>query len=508
MTKKYLKNCIILLIVLSFLIIPSIAVGEEKISFMYLHGGTTQDYIEQFQLAKGSVNIVSPNYFELDATGNLVIKVDNTLTNYFHQQKVKVIPYLSNHWDRASAQLALQNFEKLANDLAVAADIYNLDGINIDLENLTYEDRHLLTRFAATLRNKLKSQGRTVSIAVGAVDRPLTSGWKSAYDLSNLSQAVDYIIVMAYDQHWRNSGPGPIAALDWVKSQLDYMTTQIPKDKLVLGVPFYGRVWTNNQNGDGIWYTDIIKAVQENNAELQWHDEYQVPFTKYIKADGNTKEIWFENARSIREKIRLVSTYGLKGAAAWRLGQEDPSIWKDYTIWLNGHYFRDTIGHWAESDILYLSSRSIVSGKDMYHYAPDVGITRAEAVALLSRVFNWKLGPDNPFVDVPDSYWAKEPILKAYNHSIIRGIAPGKFGPEEKLTRAQLAVILQRAFLLEGTGEIKYNFLDVPQGHWAAREIYILKNLGFIAGRSTNQFAPDSNVTRAELAAMVARIIR
>ncbi|KJS21343.1 MAG: hypothetical protein VR72_11405 [Clostridiaceae bacterium BRH_c20a] len=509
MLKTYMKTSLIFLIAFTFLVVPlpKEAFGAEKISFMYLYGGKTQDYIAQFKLTKGAVNVVSPNYFDLDKNGNLVINADNTLTNYIHSQKAKVIPYLSNHWDRPSAQMALKNPEKLANDLAAAVDVYNLDGINIDLENLTYEDRHALTQFTALLKNKLKP-GKTVSVAVGSVDKPMTSGWKSAYDLKNLSNVADYLVIMAYDQHSRDSSPGPVAALDWVKKQLDYMVTQAPKDKLVLGVPFYGRVWTNGKDGGGIWYTDIVKAVQENKATLQWHEQYQVPFAKYTKADGNTKEIWFEDARSLKEKINLVNTYGLKGVAAWRLGQEDLSIWQNFSAWLNGHYFRDITGHWAENDILYLSSRSIVGGKDTYHYAPNVGVTRAEAVAILSRIFSWEMTATNPFTDVPNNYWAKEPILKAFNHSIVKGISSNKFGPEQKLTRAQLAVILQRSFELQTTGEVKYEFRDVPRSYWAATEIYILKNRGLIGGRTPDKYHPDSLVTRAELAAMVARIIR
>ncbi|MFZ5943079.1 MAG: glycosyl hydrolase family 18 protein [Bacillota bacterium] len=508
--QKIIRILPALLLILSFILFPAnVLAGEEKISFMYLHGGKTQDYINQFQLAKGSVDIISPNYFELDNQGNLVINADNILTNYMHGQKVKVVPYLSNHWNREIAQTALKNPEKLAHDLAVAADIYNVDGINIDLENLTYEDRAQLTKFAGLLKNKLAPKGRTVSIAVAAVEKPMTTGWSAAYDLANLSKVVDYIIVMAYDQHSKESAPGPVAGLDWVKRQLDYMTTLVPKNKLVLGVPFYGRVWTNGQNGGGIWYNDSIKAIKENKAVAQWHNQYQVPYAKYTKPDGSTKEIWFENARSLEEKIKLVESYGLKGVAAWRLGQEDPSIWKGFSTLLKGKYFRDIRGHWAENDISYLSSRSLISGRDTYNYAPDAGVTRGEAVAILSRIFNWSSAPKNPFSDVPNNHWAKEPILKAYNHSIIHGVSSNKFGPEQRLTRAQLAVILQRAFRIEETNnQNKNKFQDVPQNHWAAKEIYILSNKGFIAGQSAKKFAPDIYVTRAELAAMIARMIK
>lgn len=508
MQQKYFKNCITLLILLSFIFIPFPVQGAEKISFMYLYGEQTQTYIEQINRTNGAVNIASPNYFELDANGNLVTNVNKTLTNFLHQQNIKVVPFFSNHWNQASAQLALQNPQKLANDLVTVINNHNLDGINIDLENLTYNDRTALVELARQLKNKLSPLGKTVSIAVGAIDKPTTSGWKSAYDLQALSKVVDYMIIMAYDQHWETSGPGPVAGLDWVKKQLDYMTTQAPKEKLVLGIPFYGRAWTNGQNGSGILYNNVIKAAQDNNAVVQWHEQYQSPFVKYTKADGNVKEIWFENARSLQEKVRLVNSYGLKGVAAWRLGQEDTTIWTNFSSWLNGHSFKDIAGHWAENDILYLYNKDIVSGRDTHHYAPDAGVTRAEAVALLSRIFDWETAKSNPFSDIANNHWAKEPILQAYNHSIIRGVAANKFGPEQKLTRAQLAVILQRAFEIEGSGELKYDFKDVPQNHWAAYEIYSLKSKGLVGGRTLEKYAPDSSVTRAELAAMVARIIK
>ncbi|NLT95788.1 MAG: hypothetical protein GXW85_09710 [Clostridia bacterium] len=508
MCRNLIKKCITLLLLLTFATIPIPISSAEKISFMYLYGEQTQTYIELINKTNGAVNVASPNFFELDNNGNLVVKVDKTLTDFLHKKSIKVVPFFSNHWNQKSAQLALQNPQKLADDLVTAINNHNLDGINIDLENLTYHDRTALVELAGFLKNKLAPLGKTVSIAVGAVDKPTTSGWKAAYDLKALSRVVDYMIIMAYDQHWETSGPGPVAGLDWVKKQLDYMVTQAPREKFVLGIPFYGRVWTNGQNGTGILYNNIIKAAQDNNAAIQWHQQYQSPFVKYTKADGSVKEIWFENAQSLEKKIRLVNTYGLKGVAAWRLGQEDTSIWVNFSTWLNGHIFKDIAGHWAENDILYLHQQNIVKGRDASHFAPDAGVTRAEAVSLLSRIFQWETANTNPFTDIPDDYWAKEPILQAYNHTIIRGISADKFGPEQKLTRAQLAVILQRAFAIEFEGQLKYDFQDVPANHWAAYEIYTLKSKGLISGRTSEKYVPDSPVTRAELAAMVARIIK
>ena len=296
MLKDYWKKTSILFLVFAFVLIAFATTptatshaAQEKVTFVYLYGGTTQDYINQFQKTNGSIDMVSPNFFDLDSSGDLVLKVDPTLVSFMQNNGVQVIPFLSNHWDRPSGQLAISTPEKrtkLVNDLVQAVIAYNLDGVNIDLENLTYEDRHNLTAFTAMLNQRLKPLGKGVSIAVGSVDRPLTTGWKSAYDLQNLSKHVDYVFVMAYDQHWRGSAPGPVAALPWVEKQVQYMVTQIPKEKLILGIPLYGRVWTNGEGGGGIWHPATIKEAQDNKATISWHDQFKVPFVKYTRPNG------------------------------------------------------------------------------------------------------------------------------------------------------------------------------------------------------------------------------
>ena len=516
MLKKYRKIPILLITLIFIFTIfldnptPANSQAQEKLTFIYLYGGTTQDYINQYQKTKGSIDIVSPNYFDLDANGEAIIKVDKALTTYMQKQGVKVIPFLSNHWDRASGQIAIstpEKREKLAQDLVQSVINHQLDGINIDLENLTYEDKDNLTAFIKILSTKLQPLNKELSIAVGSVEKHLTSGWKSAYDLANLSKYADYLFVMAYDQSWRGSAPGPVAALPWVEKQLQYMLTQIPKGKLILGVPFYGRAWTNGEGGGGITHSDTIQEVRQNKANISWHQEHKVPFVKY-SAKGSTREIWFENARSTQEKIRLINKYDVAGMGGWRLGQEDLSLWNDISHWLRGSYFTDMLNHWAEKDVLFLNNQGIIAGRDYNTYDPDASVTRAEAVSILSRIFNWNYNISNPFQDVPNNHWAIKPILGAYREGVIAGIEAKKFGPQNNLTRAQLAVILQRAFQLELTDKPGKQFSDVPSSHWAFKEIKILNSHGLLGGRTESQFVPEGNVTRGELAALVTRVLK
>lgn len=517
MLRKYWKTSSLLLITLAFIFAISLgnptpvnSQSQEKLTFIYLYGGTTQDYINQHQKTKGSIDIVSPNYFDLDANGEAIINMDKTLTTYMQKQGVKVMPFLSNHWDRASGQIAIstpRKRENLAQALVQNVISHKLDGLNIDLENLTYEDKDNLTAFIKLLSAKLHPLNKKLSIAVGSVEKHLTAGWKSAYDLANLSKYADYLFVMAYDQSWNGSAPGPVAALPWVEKQLQYMVTQIPKEKIILGVPFYGRAWTNGEGGGGITHSDTIQELEQNKATISWHQEHKVPFAKYT-AKGNTREIWFENTRSTQEKIRLINKYDVAGMGAWRLGQEDLSLWNNISYWLGGRYFQDTLNHWAERDVLTLHSKGIIAGRDNNKFDPDAPITRAEAVSILSRIFNWNHNIGNPFNDVPNNHWALKPILGAYREGVIAGIEAKEFGPQNNLTRAQLAVILKRAFQLELTNDPGKQFIDVPASHWATKEIKVLNSHGLLGGRTENQFVPEGNITRGELAALVTRVLK
>lgn len=505
------KYIVLILLLLSFALMPftpSYAKANEKVSLMYLYG--SGDYLKQINKTNHSVNVVSPNYFDLDDRGSLLEtkSINTDFIKTMQARGIRVTPFLSNHWKQEKGQLAIRQPDKLSEDILKNLLKYKLDGINIDIENLASGDKEAFTNFISILKQKLAPHNLTLSVAVGAIDKPRTSGWKSAFDLAKLSTYADYIVVMAYDEHWEGGKPGPVASLPWVQGCADYMLTQIPKDKFVLGVPFYGRMWTNEEKGIGITYPDLIKKIQENNAKISWDKETRVPYTKYKNKINEDVEIHFENAQSLKEKVELVSKYDIAGVAAWRLGQEDTAIWNDFSTWLTNSSFIDISGHWARDNIIYLTEQGFIAGKDPRHFAPDSNITRAEAAVILSRILNWSSSNINPFIDVPNNHWAFNPILSSYSSNVLRGTSANTFSPNNNLTRAELTVILTRSFDLKNPNISDNNFRDVPTNHWASEEILTLKNLGLIAGRTKDEFQPNETVTRAEFAAMLARILR
>ena len=136
-----------------------------------------------------------------------------------HKRRIKVTPFLSNHWDQAFGRKALQNRHALAQQIANAVEKYNLDGVNVDIENVTHADRADYTDFVRILRSRL-GRDKVLSVAVGANPRGLTTGWIGSYDYAALAAHSDYLMIMAYDEHYPGSAPGPVASADFVEKSI------------------------------------------------------------------------------------------------------------------------------------------------------------------------------------------------------------------------------------------------------------------------------------------------
>ena len=138
-----------------------------RFNMSYIHFSDKNSYLEYVNNTMDSLNEVAPNYFNVDRLGNLQISytLDKEFIEEMHSRGIKVVPYLSNNWDRSSGQLALRKRHKLSDAIAEAVEKYNLDGVNVDLENLTEKDRDRYTDFVRLLRKKLSPE-KTVAVAV------------------------------------------------------------------------------------------------------------------------------------------------------------------------------------------------------------------------------------------------------------------------------------------------------------------------------------------------------
>ncbi|NPV52861.1 MAG: SH3 domain-containing protein [Firmicutes bacterium] len=220
--------------------------------------------------------------------------------------------------------------ERAINEIYAILKRYGYRGVNIDFENIPPGDREFLTKFMQELAARLKPGGYLVTMSVPAKwgDSP-ASEWIGAFDYYALGRICDKIMIMTYDEHGPFSGPGPVASASWVEKVIKYAITQIPRPKIMMGVPAYGYDWPIGWGGQAraVSHQQALRIAQSHGIRPLWHDEAKAPYFRY--SSGNSRrEVWFENESSIAAKIAIAKKYDLRGIAIWRLGYEDASYWR------------------------------------------------------------------------------------------------------------------------------------------------------------------------------------
>ncbi|WP_164985005.1 S-layer homology domain-containing protein [Ammoniphilus sp. CFH 90114] len=475
-------------------------------NLIYLYGATSNTYKKQLEQTNGQVGTLIPNYFNLTKDGQLVVNVDTDFVAYAKKKGYRITPFISNHWDQQVGIQAMANRVKLADDLAAAVLKNDLDGINIDIENLTYAERDLQTEFLKRLTDKLKPHGKTVSIAVAPARFDTTKGWVGSYDFEAIGKIVDVVFIMGYDQSYPNGPEGPVAGLPWVEESVKYFIKKMPKEKIVLGVPFYGRYWTETNRGHGIHYPVAMNLMNKNNATMEYDAVNSTMKSKFTdQASGKKYEIWFDNADTILERIKLVEKYQLKGWGAWHLGQEDTRIWT--ALQPGNQPFRDIASHWAKKDILAMKDRELLRGYSDDTFRPGQQITREEVATLLTQALRFDIKKDGGFKDVSASRWSFPYVSTISVYGMMKGYPDQTFRPAHPITRAEFAAALARSFAVTPKNGTESSFSDIHQ-HWAREDIVKLQQAGILSGYQDGSFRPDQTVSRAETAAMLHRILQ
>lgn len=285
------------------------------------------------------LNVISPTWFELlDGEGNLKNLADSAYVKWAQSQGYQVWALFSNGFDPQNTTAALSTYDKrikIIKQLLAYAQMYKLQGINIDFENVNLKDKPNLTQFVREMTPLLHEQGLVVSIDV--TTKSTSENWSMFYDRPALSQTVDYMMVMAYDEHYASSPvAGSVSSLPWVeKGIVQFLNEEkVPASKLVLGVPYYTRIWTEQtKNGKkevssrAVFMETITKLIKDKGLKPVYSAETGQNYVEYTE-DGKLNRIWIEDETSIKARIELVKKYDLAGVASWRRGYETPNIWE------------------------------------------------------------------------------------------------------------------------------------------------------------------------------------
>lgn len=279
------------------------------------------------------VNVVSPSFFSLERGSNGEI-YDNAKDDgaeyieWAHNNNYQVWAMFSNNSLKDTTSQILNDYEKreaMIENLMDLVEEYNLDGVNVDFENMNESDKDVYSRFLIELAPRLKKIGKTLSVDVTAPDGSET--WSLCFDRNTIANVADYIVFMAYDQYGTSSNKaGTTAGYNWVEANIKKFLGQedVDPEKIILGIPLYMRLWEEEEDGTAkpevVNMRDMFDVLPENQVAT-WDEELKQYYVEY-EEDGKKYKMWVENEKSVGEKINLANQYNLAGIAFWEKDRE------------------------------------------------------------------------------------------------------------------------------------------------------------------------------------------
>lgn len=291
----------------------------------------------------GRLNMVVPEWLSIDpGTGTLVSSIDSAALNVMRQAHVQIVPLLNN----VNPQLGVGEFDgkllhrilhdnnrrkQLVDSIAAFLQQNRFQGINIDFEDLDEKKNETLVSFQQELYNKLHPLGLLVTQDISPSNED--------FDVPALATNNDYLFLMAYDEHYAESTPGPISSQQWIEKVLDETARNIPSKKIILCIAGYGYDWADGDTGETVTYQEAIANAQQYNATIDFDNNTYNNFYSYKDGEGTQHSVYFTDAATNFNTLRFTDEYGTAGTALWRLGSEDPRLWKFYNRPLdNSHY--------------------------------------------------------------------------------------------------------------------------------------------------------------------------
>lgn len=305
----------------------------EKPVNMVWHQVTTveaNDYLANDMQNVTGVNVISPTWFSvIDNAGNISSIASYSYVEQAHAMGLQVWGLVDNFSADMSTTEVLSHTssrQNLIQQLIYNAVEYGLDGINIDFEYLSEDVGIHFLQFLRELSLECHNHGLVLS-----VDNPVPEDFTSHYDREEQGKVVDYVIIMGYDEHYSGSEEaGSVASLPWVEQGIIDTLEEVSAERVINAVPFYTRVWRMDAvipYSEAVGMELAASLLAEYNADVYWDEELNQYYGTYEK-EGNTYKVWLEDARSIAEKVKLVSKYNLAGVAAWKLGMETDDVWQ------------------------------------------------------------------------------------------------------------------------------------------------------------------------------------
>ena len=307
--------------------------------------------LETIANTKG-LTTISPTWFMVKNTsGDITSLASSQYVNYAHQSNIEVWALVKDFDGGIGSKeetfellSKTSNRENLVNQLISAALKHDIDGINVDFEKVSSECGEHYLQFLRELSLKCRQNEIVLSVA-----NPIPSKYSTQYDLEEQGKVVDYVIIMGYDEHHKDSPEsGPVASLAFVQKGIEDALKVVPEEKLINAVPFYTRLWKEvlkteeelaaQEGTDAAEYpykvtsqaygmSKIKVAIETAGAQIVVDEGTGQNYAEW-EADGATYKVWLEDEAALEAKLKLMKEYKLAGVASWRLGFESSSVWE------------------------------------------------------------------------------------------------------------------------------------------------------------------------------------
>ena len=279
----------------------------------------------------GNVKVISPTWFYLnDNKGGIASIASSNYVSICHSNNVQVWGLVSNlenpDVDTTTVLNTTSARDTLVNNLIAQAITYGLDGINVDIEQLAAEAGDGYIQFIKELSIKCEKNDIILS-----VDNYVPTASSGVYNRKEQAKYADYVVIMGYDEHYGGSQEaGSVASLGWVEEGVKATLDEVPAEQVILGMPFYCRVWEINTEGNVSSTAYGMNAIQSylrtNGVATAWDDSVGQFYGEYAKGDV-TYKIWVEDETSIEEKLKVMDKYNLAGGAFWKKGFDTTGVW-------------------------------------------------------------------------------------------------------------------------------------------------------------------------------------
>lgn len=285
-----------------------------------------------------SVNVISPTWFALsDNQGNFTSFASREYVNQAHDMGLEVWALVDNFTNEGVSVYEVlagtSTRTYLIDGLINAALEYDLDGINIDFENIGLDAGEPFIQFIRELSIPCREHGIVLS-----VDNYVPMAHTDYYDREEQGIVADYVIIMGYDEHYKGSTQaGSVASIDFVERGIADTVAQVPADKVINAIPFYTRIWETKGttvDSQAVGMELAQQYIEEHDITTRWDEETCQNYGEYQSGDSYY-QVWLEDADSIRVKLNIMQNYGIAGVAEWKLGFETASIWDVIADYMN-----------------------------------------------------------------------------------------------------------------------------------------------------------------------------